>query len=363
MNNLPHTDVQKLLTAVVALHSAPDVETLSKRTLEAVGSLFSADLISFDGFGSNDEFTGSQWHSRDDLLTPESLEVFSHVYVEHPLLAPLLVDKHPGTLKISDFAPDDRFHRMGIYNEFFRRVGLGRQMITAMQITPDLVISCAVSRDKKDFTDEECLLLTLLAPHLTNAIRNARAFEQIRQSEHRLMSIFEKTSNGMIALNADMEVQYMNVQVKALLEKYFVGETWCGNGLPDSLELWIGGNDLLKSPAQIADPPLPFVLERENSLLKISLIVNSSTGEKTLLLEEKIFLTPSALTLLDLTKREAEILYLMGQGKTDGEIALLCEISQRTVQKHAEHIYQKLGVETRNAAVLRAISILERVLP
>ena len=65
------------------------------------------------------------------------------------------------------------------------------------------------------------------------------------------------------------------------------------------------------------------------------------------------------LSRMGLTPREAEVLILMSRGKTDREIAVLCAISVRTVQKHAEHLYIKLGVETRTAAVMAALDKLE----
>ena len=55
-----------------------------------------------------------------------------------------------------------------------------------------------------------------------------------------------------------------------------------------------------------------------------------------------------------LTAREREILALVAAGKTNAEIAAVLAISPRTVQKHLEHIFQKLGVETRTAAAVRA---------
>ena len=58
-----------------------------------------------------------------------------------------------------------------------------------------------------------------------------------------------------------------------------------------------------------------------------------------------------------LTPREREVLRWLAHGKTDGEIAALLGSSRRTVQKHLEHIYVKLGVETRTAAVMRALAI------
>ena len=55
-----------------------------------------------------------------------------------------------------------------------------------------------------------------------------------------------------------------------------------------------------------------------------------------------------------LTLRESQVMQWVGCGKTDAEIAALLSISPRTVQKHLEHVYVKLGVETRTAAVMRA---------
>lgn len=52
-----------------------------------------------------------------------------------------------------------------------------------------------------------------------------------------------------------------------------------------------------------------------------------------------------------LTAREAEILMWVSRGKTNKEVGLILETSPRTVNKHFEHIFEKLGVPTRAAAV------------
>jgi DNA-binding CsgD family transcriptional regulator len=51
-----------------------------------------------------------------------------------------------------------------------------------------------------------------------------------------------------------------------------------------------------------------------------------------------------------LTLREREIVYLVGQGKTNAEIAVELWITPGTVKKHLEHVYEKLGVSGRAAA-------------
>ena len=66
----------------------------------------------------------------------------------------------------------------------------------------------------------------------------------------------------------------------------------------------------------------------------------------------------SAVSPPGLTLREGEVMRWLACGKTDAEIAALLSISPRTVQKHLEHIYVKLGVETRTAAVMRSTASL-----
>ena len=56
--------------------------------------------------------------------------------------------------------------------------------------------------------------------------------------------------------------------------------------------------------------------------------------------------------LASLSAREADVLSWVAEAKTNKEIALILGISSRTVQKHLESIFSKLGVETRTAAAL-----------
>ena len=57
---------------------------------------------------------------------------------------------------------------------------------------------------------------------------------------------------------------------------------------------------------------------------------------------------------VDLTEREMEVLQGAAQGKTSKEIAFALGISERTVKAHLGSIYQKLGVDSRAAAIAAA---------
>jgi len=70
------------------------------------------------------------------------------------------------------------------------------------------------------------------------------------------------------------------------------------------------------------------------------------------------FSSPEPLLKLGLTPRAAEVLVWVAQGKTNPDIGTILGISESTVKKHLLEIFEKLGVETRSAATLRAIEVL-----
>ena len=59
-----------------------------------------------------------------------------------------------------------------------------------------------------------------------------------------------------------------------------------------------------------------------------------------------------------LTRREIEVLEWVARGKTNTEIGMILHISPRTASKHLEHIYTKLGVESRTAAVVLFLELI-----
>jgi DNA-binding NarL/FixJ family response regulator len=73
---------------------------------------------------------------------------------------------------------------------------------------------------------------------------------------------------------------------------------------------------------------------------------------------EPDFSSPERLLSLGVSARVAEVLLWVAQGKTNAEIATILGISESTVKKHVMEIFNVLGVETRNAATLRALECL-----
>ena len=59
---------------------------------------------------------------------------------------------------------------------------------------------------------------------------------------------------------------------------------------------------------------------------------------------------PRALGSYGLTRRETEVLHLLAEGRPNAEIGTELGLSPRTVEKHVEHILEKLAVKSRTAA-------------
>jgi DNA-binding NarL/FixJ family response regulator len=70
------------------------------------------------------------------------------------------------------------------------------------------------------------------------------------------------------------------------------------------------------------------------------------------------FSTFEPLLALGLTPRAAETLLWLAQGKTNPDIATILGITESTVKKYVQEIFDKLGVETRGAATVRALEVL-----
>jgi ATP/maltotriose-dependent transcriptional regulator MalT len=82
-------------------------------------------------------------------------------------------------------------------------------------------------------------------------------------------------------------------------------------------------------------------------------------GTTVLILNEQI--RPAGvdrLRELGLTSKEGEVLLRIERGLTNLEIAEELGVTLSTVKRHIEHIFAKLDVQTRTAAVARARSLI-----
>jgi DNA-binding CsgD family transcriptional regulator len=98
---------------------------------------------------------------------------------QHPVLRHFLPRDVPGARMISDFLSSSEYHRLGLYGEFFRPLGVEDQLtVTLAGQFQGRRAGVSVDRGHGGFTDHERALLDRLRPHLTAARNNAAQFSQ-----------------------------------------------------------------------------------------------------------------------------------------------------------------------------------------
>jgi DNA-binding CsgD family transcriptional regulator len=268
--------------------------------------------------------------------------------------------------KISDFAIESNFHRVeGVYWRFFKPIGSEDRMdktfidplhpatTHAIYSLKADVICLTISRSHQAFTQRDRALLDLIRPHLMQAYHNAVKFTESQQQLTQRDLVLNQF--GTILLSADGRVQLMTERAWQLLEVYFAP---CSpDRLPDSLQQWSKEQiSKLKDNSQTSGSISPLYLDRSGQQLRVDLIPYPAAEKYLLKLKE--YQSPfsiEALQTIGLTKREAEVLCSIAKDKGNAEIAKLLNCSLGTVKKHLEHIYEKLEVQTRTAAVMKAL--------
>jgi DNA-binding CsgD family transcriptional regulator len=84
-------------------------------------------------------------------------------------------------VKISDFLSGEQFHRLGLYAEFFRGIPVEHQMAVSLPGPEQQVIGVAMNRGRRDFSDQDRALLSVLRAPLMAALLRARRRRQAGQ--------------------------------------------------------------------------------------------------------------------------------------------------------------------------------------
>ncbi len=193
-------------------------------------------------------------------------------------------------------------------------------------------------------------------------IRTARMMSQTR-------GMLEQAAHAVIVLGGNGLPLWQTRKASLWLEKYFGPAAPTSHKLPAPLHDWLKEQLLRQRQGESLDNTPPLVVNGDAGQLRISLAGPGQGHGVSLLLEEKATATsaamagdelagvPVSLEGFRLTPRENDVLLWLGKGKTNRDIADILGMSPRTVNKHLEHIFVKLGVETRSAAAVLASSV------
>jgi DNA-binding NarL/FixJ family response regulator len=176
-------------------------------------------------------------------------------------------------------------------------------------------------------------VLVRLATH----VRNARAVRLARQA-------LDVGGHGVLLIDGRSRVAWQSPQAAAWLKELFPDDA---AGLPADWTAWLAAGETREHLSRGA----------EGQALLLRDLGPVGLGERMLLLQRRhgeALPAASRLSSASLTPREAEVLSWVAKGKTNRDVADILGMSPRTVNKHLEHVFEKLGVETRAAAAALA---------
>ena len=204
-----------------------------------------------------------------------------------------------------------------------------------------------------------------IAAHLQNA-------RQARQARNAL----DAFGHASIALRpADGRVLWQTPLARDLMKRHFgagaAGAPIAGAApavaaplhAPASLCDWVRAR-VTREGAHAVEAPDTWSCVTGTTRLHCSLHPASAEDEWLLVLTESS--NGAAIEALSLqfrlTAREAEVLYWVAQGKTNRDIGDILGTRPKTITKHLEHVFEKLGVETRTAAAARVLRTLPELM-
>jgi DNA-binding NarL/FixJ family response regulator len=179
-------------------------------------------------------------------------------------------------------------------------------------------------------------MLARIRVHLANA--------RLTQSARAALDV---SGRFLLAVNRAGKMMWSTPQAQKLLADHFAAGGSEEMVLPEPLREWLEQAQQGKAGTKAQAASFP-----EHPELKLYYMGNAGPNEFLLRLakDTSAGLPAEFSSELGLTTREGEVLSWLSKGKTNRDIAQILGLSPRTVDKHLEQIYAKLGVENRTAA-------------
>src|SRR5579864_787526 len=190
-------------------------------------------------------------------------------------------------------------------------------------------------------------MLARIRVHLANA--------RLTQSARDALDV---SGRFLLAVDRQGKIMWATPQAQKLLEDSLGGGSADELVLPEALRQWLelAQTSVRGSKAQ-ATASFP-----DNPRIKLHYLGNAGPNEFLLRLAKEAVgdLSAELSSEFGLTTREGEVLSWLSKGKTNRDIAQILGLSPRTIDKHLEQIYAKLGVENRTAAAAIAVNAKHR---
>ncbi len=328
-------------------HAFEDLDRFREGIPNLLRRFVPADRASYNEM--DDDPMGSWWTVDPELrIGPELEQTFAELAGENPVLNHMRRTRDGRPYRISDFLSREEYRRLPIYTEFYRHVGVEYQVAMSLPSRPPVVIGLAMMRTDADFTNPEVQLLGAARPHLIQAYRNAELAAAREATIAALEARLEDVGTAVIVADHYGRIDMATPSGRRLLDGRLGGTA--GRLAPDVARALAARREANVPASE------PLVIEDEGSgPISLRVLRGPEGGSEMLVIEpEESGLGVAALEALGLTPRQAEALRWIALGRRGPEVARLMDLSPRTVEKHLQAAYAKLGVGNASEAAATA---------
>lgn len=346
---LSERDLRAILAFLRANYAFQDHEAYVQTVVHGIRDVIRSDLTSYCEIDPVRQ-TSVNWLDRPEVDTPEAQRIFAARMFEIPLVAHYVNTGDGRALRITDFLSQRQFRETGVYSEHYRPKDV-EYVLAAWLPAPNLAIPIGLHRKGLEYTDRERLILELLRTHLIQGWRNAQVVSALN-AQVDLGRALSHLHDDVVVLSAGGTATFIGERAQELLDRH-LGRA---SPLPDLVVRWTRSITAALSPDadDVPAPAHPFTHESASGRLVIH--ASGHGSELVLSVHEVHTRPPRREATPTLTRREREILAWVAEGKTNQEIARILHCATKTVEKHLEHIYDKLEVPNRAAAVAAAVA-------
>ena len=343
MHLLSPKDYDLFLDCLQELHTFRDLPALRSWLLDkALPRLVPSDWLSYN------EVDLAHPENTVAILKPESNPIFQRFFPrfqelahQHPLITRQQQSADFPVHKISDYLSQKSYHRLELYQEVYRHLRVEYQIAATIKLEPERITAFALSRERNDYTERDRVILEMLQPHLVIALNNLTLAAERQAILNSTELVSKELSFATIIVGRQNQILYHTGPGLNWIEADRQGV------LPFQISRWL-------NQAVISTRRQTMSLKTEAREICIRFVPTGSPQRRLLVLTAgSRNMVPAPTNDFGLSKREMEIARWIGDGKTNTGIASILGISPRTVQKHIEHIFEKMGVKTRVAVASR----------
>ncbi|WP_292918534.1 helix-turn-helix transcriptional regulator [Nitrosomonas sp.] len=351
MERLSGRDLRTLSVFVRDLYQLRPHDEFTTHLIDSLPSITEGEFTSYNEFvvGSPTVIYKSDQlpHCPNPLHYAKILEDNLH---EHPVVAHFLRTNDKSAHTFSDFISARKFQATTLHNEFYKPLKMSFLLFMGLRAGKRM-LSISRHRNDREFPHRAKTTFNAIHPHIQQALANSLAVTRM----HNELEAFHKASDngqqGVIYVTGRGRMRFASLHARQLLKEYGLETGPASDFLPTHLRDWLSHlRKMVEWRDDVPSVTAPLVIKGESGQLTIRRI-GQGLNDVLLFEEQQTIPSLNQLRHFGLSKRELEVLGWVARGKTNPEIGQILNISRRTVQKHLEHVYLKLGVENRMAAV------------